>query len=82
MVRTNTLDPTPDAPRSYNLPAIRLLIKDFAVNNSDGYRSYAVRHYVAGTKGYLSPEAAAQVVGNCDPEVWDENESKSMVTSR
>ena len=27
-VRTHTLDPTPDAPRSYNLPAIPLLIKD------------------------------------------------------
>ena len=28
MVRTHTLDPTPDAPRSYNPAAIRLLIKD------------------------------------------------------
>ena len=29
MVRTHTLDPTPDAPRSYNTPLpIRLLIKD------------------------------------------------------
>ena len=28
MVRTHTLDPTPDAPRSYNILPIRLLKKD------------------------------------------------------
>ena len=34
-VRTHTLEPTPDAPRSYNLVASRLLIKDKAKRTID-----------------------------------------------
>ena len=36
---------------------IKLIDFGFAVAIKGGYRNYAIRNFVAGTKGYLSPEA-------------------------
>ena len=74
MVKTHTLDPTPDAPRSYNPPAIRLLIKDtvtlgLALNLEAAGEGDAEAMMMEGSSS-LDSEFSSSVSSPFFPEVW------------